>query len=109
MSYGLRLLSKLREIVLDGSMRISRFIWAYQGSTASSGSKTLDGTAGTIDIAGLKTVQFSIPINFPVPTGPNSTMKSSHAVSRDGQDINWSAYTTNYNAGDCDIFVFAYT
>ena len=108
MGYGLRIFGRLGNVLIDATMRISRFIW-NSAETSSSGSQILDGTNGTPNISGKRTVQFSIPINFPVPTGPNTTEQSSHAVSRSGATISWSAYTQNYSAGNCQILVFAYT
>ena len=108
MPYGLRVFGRLGNVILDATARISRFIW-MSAQTSGSSSQVLDGTGGTINIRGLKTVQFSIPIDFPVPTGPNTTEQSSAAVSRSDQTITWTAYTTNFSAGNCQMLVFAYT
>ena len=99
--FGLRVRDKHGDITVDTISRIGRFIWA-SSATSSSGSQVLDGSGGVADITGIKTAQFSIPLNFDYDD-------SSHNVTRSGTTISWTAYSANYNAGSCVILVFAYT
>ena len=108
MNYGLKVFSKLGNVLLDTTYRIARFIWK-SSSTSSSGSQVLDGTSGTINISSLKTVQFSLPVDLPVPTYYLDQYCTPY-VTRSGTTIAWTQNLgTWYQAGSAVIFVFAYT
>jgi len=97
-NYGLRVRDAQGKVIINTADSISRLVYTST-QTASA------GNSGALpEIAGLKTAQFSMPVNGTAATSP-------HTVSRSGTTISWTTntFTTFVSPATCVMFCFAYS
>ena len=98
MSYGVRVRNALGKVVIDIVDRITRLIYVSTQTATSGNSGALS------QLAGLKTVEFAMPVNCTTALLP-------HDVTRSGTTITWTSKTLGVvtSPATCVIFCFAYT
>jgi len=98
MSYGLRVRNALGRVIINVVDRITRLMYVSTQTATSGNSGALS------QIAGLKTVEFAIPVNCTLALLP-------HDVTRSGTTITWTqkSLAAVTSPATCVMFCFAYT